>query len=106
MTDNKSPLIGIHDVNHKLKHTSSDTAVERTQHIPEEFIRGMREEYDDSMNAKVLPDGSHRVARIPTAVVEKWLMEGFNIYEHSHRDIIKRLREEHLDYFITTKKAL
>ena len=105
MTD-KSPLINIHDVNHRLLQSSQDLAVERTQNITDDFIRGNREEYDDSLSATVDPDGYHRVARIPTAVVEKWLMEGFSIYEHSHRDIIKKLREEDLDYFITSKKAL
>ena len=47
-----------------------------------------------------------RVASIPTGVIEQWTREGFNIYEESGKAIIKRLREQSLDAFITTDKRI
>jgi hypothetical protein len=48
----------------------------------------------------------HRVASIPTVVVEKWLREGFNIWEASGPEIVKRLKAENLDAFMATEKRI
>ena len=47
-----------------------------------------------------------KVASIPVAVADKWMREGFNIYHASGKEILKRLRDENLDAFITTKKSI
>ena len=49
-----------------------------------------------------------RVASIPTVVVEKWMREGFNIMsgEHSASEIVKRLKNENLEAFLTTEKSV
>ena len=50
-----------------------------------------------------------RVASIPTAVVEKWMREGFNILTMgtlTGADIVKRLKAENLDAFLTTDKSI
>lgn len=48
----------------------------------------------------------HHIAAIPVVVVEKWLSEGFDIYQETPRAILRRLREESLDSFITTNKRI
>lgn len=49
------------------------------------------------------------VAQIPTIVVEKWMREGFNLLTDRNitaRDIVKRLKAEGLEAFITTNKRV
>lgn len=47
-----------------------------------------------------------RCASIPTAVVEKWMREGFDVFTAPAREIIARLRRENLEAFITTNKRI
>jgi ribose 1,5-bisphosphokinase PhnN len=48
----------------------------------------------------------HRFASIPVVVVEQWLKEGFDVYKESPKAILKRLREQNLEAFITSNKSL
>ena len=47
-----------------------------------------------------------RVASIPTAVVEKWMREGFNLWEADGKEIVRKLKAEHLDMFLATEKRI
>jgi hypothetical protein len=47
-----------------------------------------------------------RVASIPTAVVEQWMREGFNIWEATGQEIVKRLKDQALDGFMATNKRI
>ena len=50
-----------------------------------------------------------KVASIPTAVVEKWMREGFNIMTDKNitaKQIVNKLKSENLDAFLTTEKSL
>ena len=49
-----------------------------------------------------------RVASIPVVVVEKWMREGFDIMsgKHTAAEIVKRLKQENLDAFLTTEKSV
>jgi hypothetical protein len=49
-----------------------------------------------------------KVASIPAVVVEKWMREGFNILDQNidGREIVKRLKAENLDAFLTTDKGI
>ena len=47
-----------------------------------------------------------RVASVPVAVHEQWLREGFDMFKESARDIVKRLQDQDLQAFITTKKQV
>lgn len=50
----------------------------------------------------------HEVAEIPTGVVEVWKSQGFDINDRNikARDIVKRLKAEGLEDFITTPKRV
>jgi hypothetical protein len=91
------------------KLVSFDTApggeliIKHEQDIPDEFISDIRKERMDSLHT---PAGEfHRVARIPTAVVDKWYAEGFDIHREPVTEILKRLRKEQLDGFIASNKV-
>lgn len=78
----------------------------RTQEIPKSFLDSLKQQRDDSLNYK---EGDYmRVASIPTVIVEKWMKEGFNIFDQNvnGKDIVKRLKAEGLDAFLTTEKSI
>ena len=49
-----------------------------------------------------------RIASIPTVVVEKWMREGFNIWDKNVKasEIVARLNKENLQAFLTTTKRI
>lgn len=48
----------------------------------------------------------HKVADIPVIFVHKWLQEGFNIYQEPLKEVVKKLKREGLDGFLTTEKRV
>ena len=73
------------------------------QHIPDEFLSELRKERMDSLHT---PAGDfHKVASIPAALVDQWAAEGFDVFRAPLKDILKRLRQEQLDAFVTSNKV-
>ena len=78
--------------------------IKQEQHIPQNILSDLKKERLGSLNAK---EGEHmRVASVPVAVHEQWLREGFDMFKESARDIVKRLQDQDLHAFITTKKQV
>ena len=78
----------------------------RTQHIDPHFLASLS---DERAEQDAAPMGNFvKAASIPTIVVEKWLAEGFNIFDPSVGlpAIMKRLAAEDMDRLITTNKRL
>ena len=77
-----------------------------TQEISQEFLDNLKQQRNASKDRR---EGEYmRVASIPTVVVEKWMREGFDIMngEHSAAEIVKRLKAENLEAFLTTEKSV
>jgi len=75
-----------------------------TQNISQQFLDDLKDARNESTKK---PMGEfHRAASIPTVVVEKWLREGFNIWEATGKEIIAKLKTENLDMFITTDRKV
>jgi len=89
--------------------TEDDDSIVRkhTQHIPQWHLDDLKEQRNRSTEQR---EGEFmRVASIPTAVVEKWMREGFDILSDRNitgADIVKRLKAENLDAFLTTDKSI
>jgi hypothetical protein len=80
-----------------------DLIIKQSQWVPDEFLSDLRRERDDSLST---PAGEmHRVCSIPTGVVDKWMQQGFDVHREPISEILKRLRKEQLDGFITTNKV-
>lgn len=77
-----------------------------TQEIPDEFIRTLREDRLASSNERM--GDFHKVASIPVALAEKWITEGFNIFDKNVTvpEILKRLNAESLTDFIATNRRI
>ena len=86
-------------------HTEGDNfVIQRCQDITDEFLaenRRMREEQSRTRCREY-----HKVASIPVIFVHKWLKEGFNIYEETEAALVRKLKADGLDDFLTTDKRM
>ena len=73
------------------------------QDITDEFLS----ELADHRAASTAPAGDfHLVASIPTAVADRWLAEGFDVYKEPVTASLARLRRENMGRFIATGKRI
>jgi hypothetical protein len=94
---------GVIEANARLISTAGDTGVEFTQEITSEFLQELQDRFVGTSD----PSGEMLcVASVPTAVAEKWLRQGFDIYKEPARAIVARLKAESLDRFVTTSKRI
>lgn len=78
--------------------------IQRTQEITDEFLQECK---DNRYASNHVPMGDfHQVAAIPTAVVDKWAKEGFDIFTASIKEIVGKLQKEDLTAFLTTDKKV
>ena len=104
MTDKKIDLIRP-DVD--FLQQGDDVVRKHTEHHAQTFMDDIAEQRKASTGTR---EGDFmRVASIPTVVIEKWMREGFNVLTDKNitgKDIVKRLKAEGLDGFLTTEKSL
>lgn len=88
-----------------LNGPDGELLIKKQQIITDDMLRSNAE-----ARARRGPEGNFmRVASIPTAVVEKWQREGFDIMTDRNitaRQIVARLSAENLGAFITTDKRV
>lgn len=83
---------------------SEGLVIERYQEIPQSFLDRLKTERANSSSVR---EGENmRVASIPVAVVEQWMRQGFDFYNATAAQIVAKLKNENLDYFITTEKKI
>lgn len=86
--------------NGKIVHTGN-------QLITDGWLAGMRD--DKAESTKKREKNFMHVASIPVIFVNEWKRKGFDILADkniTHKDVIRRLREEGLDDFIATNKRV
>ena len=103
MSDTKDTK-SMHDIKEELIQDGDRVTRKKSQVIPQSFIQDLRNQRFASSHTR--EGENQRLASIPVAVHEKWLREGFDLFQHSHKDVLKRLRAENLDAFITTNKQV
>ncbi len=104
MSNNKSKGIDLLGVDTQYLQTGNDVFRKHTQNISQSFLDDLK----DNRNAsKDQNEGEFmRVASIPVIVVEQWQREGFDIYQATPQEIVKRLKDQNLDYFMATDKRI
>ena len=101
MSTKQPNLLG---VNLDYLEQGGDLVMKNTQHITQAFLDDLKDSRNESSSKK---EGElMRAASIPVAVVDQWTREGFNIYEATGKEIIKRLRDQNRDYFLATEKRI
>ena len=78
--------------------------MKNTQEIPTSFLDSLAQQRNEMSGKR--EDDFMRVASIPVVVVEKWMREGFNIWEATGQEIVKRLKDQALDGFMATNKRI
>lgn len=92
------------DINRSLTENSDGHIIERVQQIPTEFLDRLKAERNDS--SSVREGEMMRVASIPVVLIERWLSEGFDFYNEPARAIVAKLKNDGMEYFLTTGKAI
>lgn len=93
----------LHDAAWDIGENVDGLFVKKEQFISDEFLTANR---DARFESNAPSKEYHRFASIPVVVVEQWLKQGFDVYKESPKAILKRLRAENLEAFITSNKSL
>jgi hypothetical protein len=73
------------------------------QEITSEFLQDLQDRFVGSKD----PSGELLCAAvIPTAIVDRWMRQGFNVFEEPIAASVARLRAENMGKFITTSKRI
>lgn len=94
----------LHEIDFNITENDDGLLIQKQQAITPEFIQSLKDARDGSKNRRA--GEYHRAASIPTIIVEKWMSEGYNVFEEPVSKTLARLKTENLDYFITTDKQL
>lgn len=96
--------MNIIDTNVKLiKGVGDELGVRYEQHITDEFLQELQDRFVGTSD----PSGDLLCAAvIPTAIVDRWMRQGFNVFEEPVAASVARLRAESLTKFITTSKRV
>ena len=101
MNDKKLKLAGVES---QYLSQGEDLIQKSTQQISQAFLDDLKDQRNESTRGR---EGEFmRVASIPTAVIEQWSREGFNVYEETGAAIVKRLYDQNLDAFMATDKRI
>jgi hypothetical protein len=87
-----------------IQENAEGLIIEKAQYIDPVYLDSLKQQRSESKHRK---EGEYmRVASIPVAVIDKWLNEGFDFWNEPAKKILAKLKEEGLDYFITTDKQV
>lgn len=105
--DTNTKGINLLDPDFAFEDSADGVIRKHTQHIDDRWLADIKAQRNASTEQR---EGEFmRVASIPTVVIEKWMREGFDVISDRNitgKDIVKRLKAEGLDAFLTTEKSL
>lgn len=85
-------------------HGENRLLIKHTQYIPDDYISELKKEKIDADHDR--SGEFFKLAEIPVIFIERWMREGFDINRASAKEIVKKLRQDQLDAFITTNKRI
>lgn len=92
------------DTNVELLETGSDDlGVKYSQEIPDHFLQDIQDRFTgtDDPTGNMLFVGS-----VPAAVADRWMREGYNVFEEPIRNTLARLKLENMGKFVGTAKRI
>jgi hypothetical protein len=92
----------LHDIQVDFDENTEGLIIKKSQNISQEYIDSLKDARFESKNRRA--GEYHRAASVPTVIVEKWLKEGYDIFQEPVAKTLAKLKAENLDYFITTDK--
>jgi len=97
----------VHDSKHTFEwdhELGRPTAVKGEQEIPGHVFSDLSDLRVRSANRR--EGDMMKIASIPVVVVDKWAREGFDVFKHSAKEIVAKLKSEDMGYFMATSKNL
>lgn len=74
------------------------------QLITSDFVDSLKNARNDSVQSRC--GDYHRIASVPTFVIELWMRQGIDVDNMTPREVVTRLRREGLHHFITSDKSV
>lgn len=91
------------ETNVDLLEQGGDIGVRYTQEIPDHFIQDIQDRFTgvDDPTGNLLFVGS-----VPAAVADRWMREGYNVYQEPIRKTLAKLKAENFGKFVATAKRI
>lgn len=87
-----------------LREEAGGLTIVREQHIGQDFLDSLHSEREFKRHSKT--QDLHRVASVPTQVVDVWLRQGRDVWNATPRQIVQWLERDSLQAFIATPKSV
>ncbi|MBR1173899.1 hypothetical protein JQ617_08035 [Bradyrhizobium sp. KB893862 SZCCT0404] len=88
----------------RLLTSAGDLGVEYSQEITDDFIQDIQDRFtgaNDRIDGNFLFVGS-----VPAAIADRWMREGYNVFEEPIRKSLARLKAENFGKFVATSKNI
>lgn len=86
-----------------VKGPGDELGVQYSQEIPDHFIDSIHERFTGAND----PTGNLLfVGSVPAAVADRWMREGYNVFEEPVAKTLAKLRAENMGKFIATSKRI
>lgn len=83
--------------------SGGDLGVRFSQEITDEFVQDIQDRFTGATD----PTGNFLfVGAVPAAIADRWMREGYNIFEEPVRNTLARLKAENFGKFVATSKRV
>lgn len=91
-------------INVSLKSYADGHVIETCQTIPDDLLESLA---DKRLASHSVREGEmQHVASIPAALVDRWMREGFDVFNEPVRKTVARLKAENFGHFLATDKQV
>lgn len=106
MPDNNSNGITLLDTENEVSFDDDKAVFKRTQNVDDSLLDRIADKRLSTQHSRM--GDMHHVASVPTVIVEKWMAEGFNIFDKNVTipEILRRLQSEDMQRLIATSKNI
>lgn len=91
------------DTNVALLESAGELGVHYTQDIPDHFVQDIQDRFTGANDAT----GNFLfVGSVPSALADRWMREGYNVFEEPIRKTLAKLKAENYGKFVGTSKSI
>lgn len=100
---NKETMTKLLETNVDLLEAGGDLGVRYTQDIPDHFIQDIQDRFTGATDKT---DNFLFVGSVPAALADRWMREGYNVFQEPIRNTLARLKAENFGKFVATSKRI
>jgi len=98
------PELGLQQSSHDFIFEHGGLTQKHSQNITQTFLDDLKDARNESNKQRA--GEMHRIASIPTVIVERWMREGFDLWKASGPEIVRKLHAEDLGLLMATEKRI